>query len=70
MLFGLIIINKKEGVKKYAILQGFDTHFIDRIILIEALDGLGLQAVKITSERPHIIIHGDWQEALDMVVYR
>ena len=42
MLFGLIIINKKEGAKKYAILQGFDTHFIDRMILIEAPDSPGL----------------------------
>ena len=42
MLFGLIAINKKKGAKKYTISQGFDTHFINRIILIEALDGLGL----------------------------
>ena len=42
MLFGLIAINKKEGAKKYAISQGFDTHFIDRMILIEAPDGPGL----------------------------
>jgi hypothetical protein len=70
ILFGLIAINKKEGAKKYAISQGFDTHFINRTILIEALDGPGLRAVKTTSERPHITTHGDWQEALDMVVYR
>ena len=42
ILFGLIAINKKEGAKKYAISQGFDTHFIDRMILIEAPDGPGL----------------------------
>jgi hypothetical protein len=70
ILFSLIAINKKEKTKKYTILQGFNTHFIDRMILIEALDGLGLQAVKTTSKWPHIMTHSDWQEALDIVVYR
>jgi hypothetical protein len=42
LLFGLIAINKQEGAEKYARSQGFDTHFIERTILIEALDGLGL----------------------------
>ena len=51
-------------------MQGFDTHFIDRTILIKAPDGPGLQAVKTTSERPHITTHGDWQEALAMVIYK
>ena len=40
ILFGLIAINKKEKAKKYAILQGFDTHFINRTILIKAPNGL------------------------------
>jgi hypothetical protein len=59
ILFSLIAINKKEGAKKYAISQGFNTHFINRTILIEALDGPGLQAVKTTSEQPYIITHSD-----------
>jgi len=42
LLFGLIIINKQEGVKKYARLQGFNTHFIERTVLIKAPDGPGL----------------------------
>ena len=42
MLFGLITINKKEGAQKYAISQGFNTHFINKTILIKALNGLGL----------------------------
>ena len=70
LLFGLIAINEQEGVEKYARLQGFDTHFIERTILIEAPDGPGLRAIKTTSERPHITTHGDWQEALDIIVYR
>jgi hypothetical protein len=70
LLFGLIAINKQEGAEKYAKLQGFDTHFIKRTILIEAPDGLGLRAVKTISERPYITTHGDWQEALDMIVYQ
>ena len=42
LLFGLIVINKQEGAKKYAKLQGFDMHFIKRMVLIKALDGLAL----------------------------
>jgi len=42
LLFGLIAINEQEGAEKYARSQGFDTHFIERTILIKALDGLGL----------------------------
>jgi hypothetical protein len=60
LLFGLIIINEREGAEKYAKLHGFDTYFIERTILIEAPDGPGLRAIKTTSERPYIITHGDW----------
>ena len=42
LLFGLIAINEKEGAEKYARLQGFNTHFIKRTILIKAPDGPGL----------------------------
>ena len=42
LLFGLIAINEQEGAEKYARLQGFDTHFIERTILIKAPDGPGL----------------------------
>ena len=42
LLFGLITINEQEGAEKYARLQGFDTHFIKRTILIKALNSLGL----------------------------
>jgi hypothetical protein len=42
LLFGLIIINKREEAEKYAKLYGFNTYFIKRTILIKALDGLGL----------------------------
>ena len=42
LLFSLIAINKQEGVEKYARSQGFNTHFIKRLILIKALDGLGV----------------------------
>jgi len=42
LLFSLIAINKQEGAEKYARSQGFNTHFIERTILIKATDGLGL----------------------------
>ena len=42
LLFSLIAINKQEGAEKYTRLQGFNTHFIKRTILIKALDGPGL----------------------------
>ncbi len=70
LLFGLIAINEQEGVEKYARSQGFNTHFIERTILIKAPDGPGLQAIKMMSKRPHIMTHGDWQEALDMIMYQ
>ena len=69
LLFGLIVINEQEGAEKYARSQGFDTHFIERTVLIEAPDGPALQATKTTSEQPYITTHGNWQEALDMIMY-
>jgi hypothetical protein len=42
LLFSLIIINKQEGAEKYARSQGFNTYFIERTVLIKALDSLAL----------------------------
>ena len=42
LLFSLIIINKQKEIEKYTRPQGFNTYFIKRMILIKALDGLGL----------------------------
>ena len=59
LLFSLIIINKQEGAEKYARSQGFDTHFIERTVLIKTLDGPGLRAIKTISKRPYILTHSD-----------
>lgn len=59
LLFGLIIINKQEGAEKYARSQGFNTYFIKRTVLIKALDGPGLRAIKTTSKQPYILTYGD-----------
>jgi hypothetical protein len=59
LLFSLIAINKQEGAEKYARSQGFNTHFIERTILIKAPDSPGLRVVKTTSKRPYIKTHGN-----------